>query len=76
MEHFGKPVQMRRYQLHERFGSAAHIPVKKIGSKYVYVPTKIRGSDVTIALPRDRAYNVQRLPRLKMITFGNVVSQA
>ena len=42
----------------ERFGSAALIPVKKIRSKYVHVPTKIRGSDVTIVLPRDRAYNV------------------
>ena len=58
MEHFGKAVQMWRYQLHERFGSAALIPVKKIRSKYVHVPTKIRGSDVTIVLPRDRAYNV------------------
>ena len=58
MEHFGKPVQVWRYQLHERFGPAAFIPVQRIRSKYVHVPTKIRGLDVTIVLPRDRAYNI------------------
>ena len=41
-EHFGKPVQVWRYQLHERFGSAAFIPVQRTRSKYVHVPTKVR----------------------------------
>ena len=51
MEHFGKPVHVWRYQLHERFGPATFIPVQRIRSKYVHVPTKIRGLDVTIVLP-------------------------
>ena len=58
MEHFGKPVQMWRYQLHERFGPAAFIPVQRTRSKYLHVPIKIRGLDVTTVLPRDRAYNI------------------
>ena len=53
MEHFGKPVQVCRYQLHEIFGSAAFIPVRRITSKYLHVPPKIRGLDVTIVQPRD-----------------------
>ena len=58
MEHFGKPVQVWRYQLHERFVPAAFIPVQRIRSKYVHVPTKIKGLDFTMVLPRDRAYNI------------------
>ena len=58
MDHFGKPVQLWRYQLHKRFGPAAFIPVQRIRSKYVHVPTKIRGLNVTVVLPRDRTYNI------------------